>query len=120
MAKDVDRFRVIRGGEPTPKLHAVNIKTGRTEQWESYRCHPCSDDLGFSFTQLHEVRIGAFVTTARGEAGKLTGGQHWLACPRCFRLVFMLRDASPANEDADGQPADQEFPSGSGDGREEG
>lgn len=91
---DLSRFRVIAGGMDKLKVcrrSTAISRNGLAEIWEHYKCGECSDELGFPFSQLHEVRTGAIVTSARGSAGKVISGQTWLACPRCHQLRFQLR-----------------------------
>lgn len=96
----IERFRIIDGG----KRKSVKRKSRQPfaavpEKWEHYKCGKCTDELGFPFTQLHEVRIGTVVTSARGTAGKVLDGQIWLACPRCHQLRFQVRKRRKSPED---------------------
>lgn len=95
----ITRLRVIAGGNASIKNPSRRTRIGRAERWEHYKCGECSDELGFPFNQLHDVKVGTFVTSSRGSAGEVIGGQQWLACPRCHQLRFQLAgDNHPLDE----------------------
>lgn len=80
------RLQVIEGGG-SPGQHRKRTRAGDGEPVSAYECAPCSAALGYSFSQLVQVRNGGF-----DKGGKLVGGALWYACPRCHALAYKIRN----------------------------
>lgn len=82
------RFRVING-EAQPKAPKATIRqsSGARFSLEKFECVPCSAQLGYSFGNLIEARVGAHVIS-----GELVGGALFWVCQKCSRPHFHIKD----------------------------
>ncbi|RIA47319.1 hypothetical protein [Dichotomicrobium thermohalophilum] len=78
------RFQVVDGDKPSPKYRSR--KTGEPVHVRPYKCGHCSEQLGYSFTALIQVRLDAVE-----ENDKLRGGALWWACARCLHAKYRIR-----------------------------